>query len=162
MTCMVFVKAMAYFRGAAEVSFEDVRQMLPFVLHDKLAQNPDAPWFEGQGRAAYRIDHVSWIRNLFDLSCREYERLDLDRAGVAARRAQHVAADQVERELEEGLHDGVDALGVGLLDRGGDGRDGVGEVREERRGIDARPLAARSGDARVEAVAAALQGGRER
>ncbi len=79
MTCLVFVKAMAFFRGARVASFEDVRQMLPFVLHDKLVQNPDAPWFEQQGHAALRIDQVSWIRRLFDLSCREYERLDLDR-----------------------------------------------------------------------------------
>ena len=79
MTSLVFCKAMAYFRGARTVSFEDVRQMLPFVLHDKLVQNPDAPWFEAAGHAAYRIDRVSWIRSLFALSCREYDRLDLDR-----------------------------------------------------------------------------------
>ncbi|MGC3999532.1 MAG: AAA family ATPase [Anaeromyxobacter sp.] len=79
MTSLVFCKAMAYFRGVRTVAFEDVRQMLPFVLHDKLVQEPDAPWFEGQGRAAYRSDRVSWIRELFDLSCKEYDRLDLDR-----------------------------------------------------------------------------------
>jgi MoxR-like ATPase len=79
MTCMVFVKAMAYFRGEKAVAFEDARQMLPFVLHDKLVQNPDSPWFEHKGHGAYRIDHVSWIRDLFDRSCREYDRLDLDR-----------------------------------------------------------------------------------
>jgi len=98
MTCMVFVKAMAYFRGERAVSFEDVRQMLPFVLHDKLVQNPDAPWFERAGHGAYRIDHVSWIRNLFDLSCKEYERLDLDRD------------DPVERLTEE-FDKGLDGLG---------------------------------------------------
>lgn len=79
MTCIVFVKAMAWFRGERVVSFEDVRQMLPFVLHDKLVQNPDSPWFERAGHAAFRVDRVSWIRELFALSCREYERLDLDR-----------------------------------------------------------------------------------
>src|SRR4029079_5690468 len=42
MTCLVFAKAIAWFRGSAEVSFEDVRQILPFVLHDKLVQNRDA------------------------------------------------------------------------------------------------------------------------
>lgn len=79
MTSLVFVKAMAYFRASRVVSFEDVRQMLPFVLHDKLVQNADAPWFEQRGNAALRIDQVSWIRRLFDLSCREYDRLDRDR-----------------------------------------------------------------------------------
>jgi MoxR-like ATPase len=79
MTCLTFVKAMAWFRGAREVSFEDVRQMLPFVLHDKLVQNPDSPYFDRPGNDVLRADKVSWIRTLFDDSCREYERLDRDR-----------------------------------------------------------------------------------
>jgi hypothetical protein len=79
MTSLVFVKAMAYFRGSEEVSYEDLRQVLPFVLHDKLTQNPDSPFFEQQGNGALRVDRVSWIRNLFDASCREYDRLNLDK-----------------------------------------------------------------------------------
>lgn len=119
MTALIYVKAMAYFRGAREVSFEDVRQMLPFVLHDKLAQNRDAPYFEKTGNSALRADHVSWIRNLFDLSCREYDRLDLDRddpvaqfaiefeaglEGVPANvvRSRLVAIERTLREWEKG------------------------------------------------------------
>jgi MoxR-like ATPase len=98
LTALTFVKAMAYFRGARTVSFEDVRQMLPFVLHDKLVQNPDSPWFERQGNAAYRVDRVSWIRNLFDLSCKEYDRLDLDRDDPVG---------ALSAELDQGL-DGLD------------------------------------------------------
>jgi Mg-chelatase subunit ChlI len=79
MTMLVFAKAMAWFRGAAEVSFEDLRQMLPFVLHDKLVQNRDAPVFEQPGNAALRADHVSWIRSLFEASCKEYDRQNLDK-----------------------------------------------------------------------------------
>ena len=79
MTCLVFTKAMAWFRAADEVSFEDVRQMLPFVLHDKLGQNQDSPVFEQPGSAALRTDRVAWIRALFDDSCREYDRLGLDK-----------------------------------------------------------------------------------
>jgi MoxR-like ATPase len=44
MTCLAFVKALAYFRGAKEVGFEDVRQVIPFVLHDKLVQYPRRPF----------------------------------------------------------------------------------------------------------------------
>ncbi len=98
MTSLVFVKAMAYFRGERVVEFEDVRQMLPFVLHDKLVLNADSPWFEQKGNAAYRVDRVSWIRNLFDLSCREYERLDLDRDDPVAK---------LTAEFERGL-DGLE------------------------------------------------------
>jgi MoxR-like ATPase len=86
-TCLVFVKALAYFRGARVATAEDVRQTLPFVLHDKLVQESSSPWFEREGHAAYRTDRVSWIRNLFDLSCREYDRLDLDRDDPVGRMA---------------------------------------------------------------------------
>ena len=79
MTTLVFVKAMAYLRGADEVSIEDMRQILPFVLHDKLAMNADSPYFEQRQNTALRVDRVSWIRNLFDASCREYDRLELDK-----------------------------------------------------------------------------------
>ena len=78
MTIIVFVKGMAYFRGNNEVSFDDIRQIIPFVLHDKLVQYKDSPFFEQAGHAAYRTDHVNWLRHLFDMSCSEYERLNLD------------------------------------------------------------------------------------
>ncbi|HEX8834227.1 MAG TPA: AAA family ATPase, partial [Abditibacteriaceae bacterium] len=82
MTSLVFVKALAWFRGQNEVSFDDVRQILPFVLHDKLTQDPDSPWFEATGNAIYRSDKIGWIRRLFDLSCAEYDRLGLDRDDI--------------------------------------------------------------------------------
>lgn len=78
MTAMVFVKALAWFRGQKVAGFDDLRQILPFVLHDKLVINTDAPFFEQTDHAVYRIDRISWLRQLFDLSCREYDRLELD------------------------------------------------------------------------------------
>jgi len=91
-TILSFVKALAYFRGNHAVELEDVRQMLPFVLHDKLAPNPQSPWFEQPGNPPLRLDRVSWIRALFDLSCEEYQRLDLDRDDpVAELQAQFAA-----------------------------------------------------------------------
>lgn len=78
MTIIVFVKAMAYFRGMSEVSLEDVRQILPFVLHDKLTPDLDAPYFDAGRNGVYRFDRIAWIRELFDLSCAEHARLDLD------------------------------------------------------------------------------------
>jgi hypothetical protein len=79
MTSLVLCKAMAYFRGSAEVSLEDIRQVLPFVLHDKLVPNHDAPFFEAAGNGPLRIDRIGWIRELFDLACAEFDRLDIDR-----------------------------------------------------------------------------------
>ena len=84
MTVLSFVKAMAWFRGRNEVEFEDVRQIMPFVLQDKLAQNVDSPWFEAPGNGVYRVDKVGWIRRLFDLSCQEYDRLNLDKDDIVA------------------------------------------------------------------------------
>ena len=79
-TCLVFAKALAWFRGDGEVSFDDVRQILPFVLHDKLVQQRDARFFDAAEHAPYRSDLVGWIRVLFDRACQEYDRLGRDRS----------------------------------------------------------------------------------
>jgi MoxR-like ATPase len=94
MTVLIFAKALSYFRGNREVELEDLRHILPFVLHDKLVPDPDAPFFEAPGNAVYRIDRVGWIRKLFDLSCAEYDRLNLDKDDPLA---------ALEDEFEKGL-----------------------------------------------------------
>jgi MoxR-like ATPase len=94
MTVLEFAKAMAYFRGAQEVSFEDVRQIMPFVLHDKLVQEPNAPFLELPENGIYRTDKIGWLRRLFDLSCQEYERLNLDHDDPIA---------ALEQEFDKGL-----------------------------------------------------------
>lgn len=78
-TLLIYAKAMAYFRGADSVELDDLRQVLPFVLHDKLQPDGEAPFFALPENAAYRSDRVSWLRRLFDLSNDEFNRLDLDR-----------------------------------------------------------------------------------
>lgn len=80
MTLLIYAKAMAWFRGNAEIELEDLRQVLPFVLHDKLQPDLDAPFFALPEHAAFRTDRLSWLRHLFDLSNAEYDRLDLDRS----------------------------------------------------------------------------------
>ncbi|MGH7294628.1 MAG: AAA family ATPase, partial [Polyangiaceae bacterium] len=95
MTALVFVKAMAYLRGDVAVSIEDVRQILPFVLHDKLVPDHDSPFFEAADNAALRVDRISWIRRLFDLSCAQYEKLDLDRDDPVA-----AMGDELRKGLE--------------------------------------------------------------
>ena len=97
MTVLLFAKSLAYFRGAREVQLEDVRQVIPFVLHDKLQPDLDAPFFEAPGNAMLRVDRVGWIRRLFDLSTAEYDRLNLDRDDPVA---------ELDAEFSRGL-DGV-------------------------------------------------------
>lgn len=79
MTLLVFTKALAYFRGNRTVDLADLRQILPFVLHDKLQPDLEAPFFNVPENSGYRTDRLSWLRRLFDLSCDEFNRLDLDR-----------------------------------------------------------------------------------
>lgn len=102
LTSLTFVKAIAWFRGNPEVSLEDLRQVLPFVLHDKLVQDPESPYFEAESNRLYRVDRISWIRRLFDLSCAEYERLNLDREDPVG---------TLEAEFEQGL-EGLDEATV--------------------------------------------------
>jgi len=94
MTILSFVKAIAFFRGSTQVELEDLRQILPFVLHDKLVQDPDCPFFESVGNAALRADKVTWIRTMFDMACAEYDRLQLDKDDPVG---------QLSKQLEAGL-----------------------------------------------------------
>ncbi|MES2445237.1 MAG: AAA family ATPase [Pseudomonadota bacterium] len=98
MTLIRFAKAMAYFRAGAEVSLEDVRQVLPFVLRDKLRADPEAPFFALPENAAFRTDQLGWLRHLFDLSCEEFDRFGLDR-------------DDPVGALSEQFAQGLDGLG---------------------------------------------------
>jgi MoxR-like ATPase len=97
MTVLLFAKSLAYFRGAREVQLEDVRQVIPFVLHDKLQPDLDAPFFEAPGNTVFRVDRIGWIRRLFDLATAEYDRLNLDRDDPVA---------ELDAEFNQGL-DGV-------------------------------------------------------
>lgn len=79
MTVILYSKAMAWFRGNEEVELDDLRQVLPFVLRDKLQPDLDSPFFQVPEHLTYRSDRISWLRNLFDLSTAEYDKLGLDR-----------------------------------------------------------------------------------
>ena len=94
MTLLIFAKAQAYFRGNQEIELDDLRQILPFVLHDKLQPDLDAPFFALPDNAAYRTDRLGWLRRLLDLSNEEYDRLDLDR---------NDPVNDFEKEFSQGL-----------------------------------------------------------
>lgn len=95
MALLVYAKALAFFRGQTVVELEDVRQVLPFVLHARLTPDLDAPFFEQPGHGVYRSDRIGWLRRLFDLACAEYDRLDLDRDDPV-----EVLSAEFERGLE--------------------------------------------------------------
>lgn len=100
MALLSYAKALAFFRGMAEVELEDLRQVLPFVMHGKLQPDMDAPFFALPENAPLRSDRLSWLRRLFDLSNAEYDRLDLDRNDPVS---------ALESEFAQGL-DGLSAV----------------------------------------------------
>lgn len=91
MSLLIYAKALAYFRGTRRVELDDLRQVLPFVLNDKLQPDLEAPFFAIPGNAGYRTDRLSWLRRLLDLSCEEYDRLNLDREDPVGRLSQEFA-----------------------------------------------------------------------
>lgn len=97
-TAIHFAKALAYFRGSAAVEVEDIRQIVPWVLHDKLTPNARSPFFSAGSNGALLRDRVAWIRQMIDASLEQYEKHAPIRAAV---RAEH-------DRLEKGLT-GVDA-----------------------------------------------------
>ncbi len=61
-----FAQALAFFRGRCAVGPEDVRAVLPWVLHDKLRQNPQSAFYHKPEHQTYLTDRVSWLLQLWD------------------------------------------------------------------------------------------------
>jgi hypothetical protein len=77
MTLLAYAKALAWFRGNAAVEVEDLRQLAPFVLHEKLTPNRQSAFF-AKGHEALLGDKVVWIRAMFDLALEQFEALRPD------------------------------------------------------------------------------------
>jgi MoxR-like ATPase len=59
-------QALAWFRGQQSVGADDLRAILPWVLHDKLRVNPQSAFFQKPENQVYLSDRVSWMQQLFD------------------------------------------------------------------------------------------------
>ena len=98
LTVIEIAKAMAWFRGGRAVTAADLRQTLPYCLHEKLTANAQGDYFVEPDNRVLLSDKVAWIREMFDTTQARFHRegrmkKDPGRALVA--------------ELDEGLH-GVD------------------------------------------------------
>jgi len=100
-TCLHFAKALAYFRGRSAVEVEDLRQLVPWVLHEKLVPNARSPFFESKTSHGLLQDRVAWIRRMFDMAMEQHGRHEPIRKKVRALRD----------ELDQGLQ-GVPAKAV--------------------------------------------------
>ncbi|MBS0265916.1 MAG: AAA family ATPase [Planctomycetes bacterium] len=65
-------KALAWFRGAGEVTAETLRQLLPWTLFDKLHINPQSAFFQKAENKVYLIDRAAWIRQMFDRALQQH------------------------------------------------------------------------------------------
>jgi MoxR-like ATPase len=102
-TLILFAKALAYFRGVAAVSNEDVRQILPWILHEKLKPNALSPFFQRPEHQPLATDRAAWIRGMFDQALTQLAAYTKVRPPVA----------QMRQELEAGL----DGLGKGDVEK---------------------------------------------
>ncbi|HVO30987.1 MAG TPA: MoxR family ATPase [bacterium] len=107
LTAIHFAKALAYFRGAKEVSLDDLRQMLPWVLHEKLLPNPQSAFFDREERQRLLFDRVTWIRTMWDTSMKQFAAHDVVRKPVARLKVvldqglDGVPADKVRRQMAD-------------------------------------------------------------
>src|SRR5271157_463943 len=100
LTIINFAKAMAFFRGNPEVTLEDLRQIIPWLLREKLFPNLESPVFESS--QVLSLDRIAWIRKLWDASCDLYNQLNWDEADPLI---------PIEYEFNQGL-DGLAAAEV--------------------------------------------------
>src|SRR4029077_19899462 len=87
-TCLHFAKALAYFRGHGAVELEDVRQIVPWVLHEKLVANARSAYFEAKGNRALLSDRVAWIRRMLDMALEQSARHEPAKKRVRGLRAE--------------------------------------------------------------------------
>jgi MoxR-like ATPase len=88
---LLFAKALAYFRKRPAVLVEDVHQIAPFVLHDKLRPNPQSAFFQKTENQVLLLDRVTWIRSLFERAVAQHAAYREVRAPVRRLALAHAA-----------------------------------------------------------------------
>jgi len=94
-TVLDLAKAMAYLRGGNEVNVQDLRQIIPFALHEKVTPNAQGDFFQVEANRALLSDKIAWIRMMFDTALASYDQLDRDKKNPA-----QALADELDRGLE--------------------------------------------------------------
>jgi MoxR-like ATPase len=75
-------QALAWFRGETQVGADDVRAVLPWVLHDKLRVNPQSAFFQKPENQVYLSDRVAWLQQLLDRAADQHAYYSKKRAPV--------------------------------------------------------------------------------
>ena len=67
-----FAKALAFFRGQPRVSVSDLRQILPWVLFEKVRINVHGAFFQKAENKTFLHDRVAWLRQMFDRAIQQH------------------------------------------------------------------------------------------
>ncbi|MCA8989098.1 MAG: AAA family ATPase, partial [Planctomycetaceae bacterium] len=65
-------KALAYFLGRNAVTIEDLRQLIPWLLFDKLRVNRQSQFFDKAEHKVYLADRAGWLRQMFDMAIQQH------------------------------------------------------------------------------------------
>jgi len=107
LTSIHFAKALAYFRGNTEVTLDDLREILPWILHEKLVPNRESPFFDREDRSHLLFDRVSWIRRMFETAMSQSAAHESIRKSVNALRVlvekglEGVSADDARKRMRD-------------------------------------------------------------
>lgn len=87
-----YAKAMAWFRGEAEVTDADVAAVLPFVLRGKMLPNRSHPRFDGDADRELALDSIAWLGGLWAESTRQYQALGFEQKDAVRELLQQASA----------------------------------------------------------------------
>ncbi len=106
-----FAQALAWFRGRTAVTLDDVRALIPWVLHERLRPNTHSGFFSEDRHEVLLSDRAGWITQLFDRA------LALDSARSEERERVEALETRMPRDVAEAraLLDEVDAARRTLL-----------------------------------------------
>lgn len=94
-----YAQALAWCRGREGVDLGDLRAVLPWVLHERLAPNAHSGFFAAEDERVLLSDRVGWIARLFDLACERVDAHGQERARVDALRARAPTSPAEARAL---------------------------------------------------------------
>lgn len=88
-----YAKALAFFRGKKEVLIEDLRQVVPWLLFEKIRINPQSQFFQKAEHKVLMTDRAGWILQMFDRALQQH-------ASYASVRKPLLALEQAALQIE--------------------------------------------------------------
>ncbi len=101
-----YAKALAFFRGHAEVALEDLRQLMPWLLFDKVRVNPQSQFFHSAENKVFLTDRAGWLRQMFDRALQQHAAYALVRRPIiqlekSLSQPETLGSSELQRKLTE-------------------------------------------------------------